>query len=112
MTIGWLLRRALNIGLESQVVGIMERVTPPLTEKYGFTTEDIGYFEVHWKTDGMHSARAYELVSKHASTAELRSECLACVARETEMRWLFTDGIYQAFVTGAEANTQTLAPLQ
>jgi pyrroloquinoline-quinone synthase len=95
----WLIAAAaLNIGLESQVVGIMERVTPPLTEKYGFQTADIGYFEVHWKTDGIHSARAYELVSKHASTPELRSECLARVTRATEMRWLYTDGIYHALV--------------
>jgi pyrroloquinoline-quinone synthase len=95
----WLIAAAaLNIGLESQVVGIMERVTPPLTEKYGFTTADIGYFEVHWKTDATHSARAYQLVSKYANTPDLRSECLARVARATEMRWLFTDGIYQKFV--------------
>lgn len=95
----WLIAAAaLNIGLESQVVGIMERVTPPLTEKYGFATADIGYFEVHWKTDRIHSARAYDLVSKYADSPELRSQCLARVARATEMRWLFTDGIYQAFV--------------
>jgi hypothetical protein len=34
---------------------------------------------------------------------ELRSECLARVARATEMRWLFTDGIYRAFVVGEGA---------
>ncbi|MBV8771681.1 MAG: iron-containing redox enzyme family protein [Deltaproteobacteria bacterium] len=89
---------ALNIGLESQVIGIMERVTPPLTEKYGFASADISYFEVHWKMDGLHSARAYELVSRYANNPELRSQCLARVARATEMRWLFTDGINQAFI--------------
>ncbi len=90
----------LNIGLESQVVGIMERVTPPLIEKYGFKDADIGYFEVHWKTDAMHSERAYQLVDKYATTPELGAECLARVARATEMRWLFTDGIYRTFVSG------------
>ena len=106
----WLVAAAaLNIGLESQVVGIMERVTPPLTEKYGFTSADIGYFEVHWKTDRMHSERAYELVSKHANTIELRDACLIRVTRATEMRWLFTDGIYRTFVDGAQAETQTIA---
>lgn len=36
----WLVGAAgLNIGLESQVVGVMERVMPPLTEKYGFTND-------------------------------------------------------------------------
>jgi len=109
----WLVAAAgLNIGLESQVVGIMERVTPPLTEMYGFTNADIGYFDVHWKTDGMHSARAYDLVSRHASTPELRLECLARVARATEMRWLFTDGIYRTFVTDEEANIHGLPPIQ
>jgi pyrroloquinoline-quinone synthase len=101
---------ALNIGLESQVVGIMERVTPPLTEKYGFAGADIGYFEVHWKTDAIHSARAYELVSKHATTPELQSECLARVARATDMRWLFTDGIYWAFVSSAGADEHGRVP--
>ncbi len=90
----------LNIGLESQVVGIMERVTPPLLEKYAFKNAEIGYFEVHWKSDTMHSERAYQLVDKYAATPELRAECLARVARATEMRWLFTDGIYRTFVTG------------
>jgi pyrroloquinoline quinone (PQQ) biosynthesis protein C len=79
------------------------KVTPPLTEKYGFTSADIGYFEVHWKTDRMHSARAYELISKHATSSELRAECIARVARATDMRWLFTDGIYRAFVIDADA---------
>lgn len=100
----WLVAAAaLNIGLESQVVGIMERVTPPLIQKYGFATSDIGYFEVHWKTDQMHSARAYELISKHATSPELRAACLARVARATEMRWLFTDGIYRECVINAKA---------
>jgi pyrroloquinoline-quinone synthase len=100
----WLVAAAaLNIGLESQVVGIMERVTPPLIEKYGFTSADIGYFEIHWKTDRVHSARAYELISKHATSSELRAECIARVARATDMRWLFTDGIYRAFVIDADA---------
>ncbi len=93
----------LNIGLESQVVGIMERVTPPLLEKYGFKDADIEYFEVHWKTDAAHSERAYHLVDKYAATPELRAECLARVARATEMRWMFTDGIYRTFVTGEAA---------
>ena len=95
----------LNIGLESQVVGIMERVTPPLTEKYGFRNADIGYFEVHWKTDTMHSERAYQLVCKYAATPELQGECLARVTRATEMRWLFTDGIYHAFVAADRSSS-------
>jgi pyrroloquinoline-quinone synthase len=106
----WLVGAAgLNIGLESQVVGIMERVTPPLIEKYGFSSAEIGYFEVHWKTDAMHSERAFDLVSKHAASAELRAECLARVAQAAEMRWLFTDGIYQRFVINAEAERDQLA---
>ena len=90
----------LNIGLESQVVGIMERVTPPLKEKYGFVDDEIGYFLVHWATDAMHSERAFQLVDKYARSPEIQAECLARVARATEMRWLFTDGIYRTFVTG------------
>jgi pyrroloquinoline-quinone synthase len=107
----WLVGAAgLNIGLESQVVGIMERVTPPLVDKYGFTDDDIGYFQVHWKNDAVHSERAYELVSRYAVTAELRAECLARVARATEMRWLFTDGIYRTFVIGDQANPVPRSP--
>ena len=33
-------------------------------------------------------------------TAGGRRECLARVARATEMRWTFTEGIYRTFVTG------------
>jgi pyrroloquinoline-quinone synthase len=101
---------ALNIGLESQVVGIMERVTPPLLDKYSFSNTDIGYFEVHWKTDSMHAERAYRLVSKYATTAELQAECLARVARATEMRWLFTDGIYRTFVVAEDAASEQSQP--
>ena len=89
----------------------MERVTPPLTEKYGFTNDKIGYFEVHWKTDTMHSMRAYELVSKFAASPELHAECLTRVARATEMRWLFTDRIYRTFVSGENANQPRTAVL-
>ena len=97
----WLVGAAgLNIGLESQVVGIMERVTPPLIDKYRFKPGEIDYFEVHWKTDQMHSERAFQIVDKFATTDELRRECLARVARATEMRWLFTDGVYRSFVEG------------
>jgi pyrroloquinoline-quinone synthase len=88
----------LNIGLESQVVGIMERVTPPLIEKYGFEEREVDYFMVHWKTDQMHSQRAYEIVDRYARTSEVQKECLMRVGRATEMRWLFTDGIYRTFV--------------
>ncbi len=78
----------------------MERVTPPLLDKYGFSRDEVGYFIHHWETDAMHSERAFQLVDKYARTPELQAECLARVARATEMRWLFTDGIYRTFVTG------------
>lgn len=90
----------LNIGLESQVVGIMERVTPPLRERYGFRPEEIGYFDVHLATDHVHAERAYAIVDKHAQTPDLQVACVARVARATEMRWLFTDGIQRACGAG------------
>jgi pyrroloquinoline-quinone synthase len=55
---------------------------------------------VHWKTDQMHSQRAYEIVDKYARAPEVQKECLTRVGRATEMRWLFTDGIYRTFVDG------------
>ena len=44
--------------------------------------------------------RAYEIVDKYARAPEVQKECLARVGRATEMRWLFTDGIYRTFVEG------------
>jgi len=59
----------------------------------------------------MHSARAYELVSRHADTIELQAECLVRVARATEMRWLFTDGIYRTFVAGEYESARRPEPI-
>ncbi|HZO81991.1 MAG TPA: hypothetical protein VFB33_09895 [Candidatus Binataceae bacterium] len=46
-------------------------------------------------------------MDKYAMTPELCAEGLARVARATEMGWLFTQGIYRAFVTPEARSAST-----
>lgn len=89
---------ALVVGLESQVPDIYRKQTPVLREKYGFTDEEIEFFDLHIVSDEIHGERGYQIVLNHADTPELQQRCLEIVRVGAQMRRMYMDGLYRAYV--------------
>lgn len=89
---------ALVVGLESQVPSIYRKQTPVLREKYGFTDEEVEFFDLHIVSDEIHGERGYQIVLEHANTPELQQRCLKICEIGAEMRLMYTNGLYQAYV--------------
>lgn len=88
----------LVVGLESQVPAIYRKQTPILREKYGFTDEEVEFFDLHIVSDEIHGERGYQIVLEHADTVELQQRCLEIVRIGAQMRFMYTDGLYRAYV--------------
>lgn len=89
---------ALVVGLESQVPAIYRKQTPILREKYGFTDEEVEFFDLHIVSDEIHGERGYQIVLEHADTPELQQRCLDIVRVGAQMRYMYTDGLYRSYV--------------
>jgi pyrroloquinoline-quinone synthase len=89
---------ALVVGLESQVPSIYRRQTPTLREKYGFSDEEVGFFDLHIVSDEIHGERGFQIVLEHATTAELQQRCLKICEVGAEMRLLYTTALYRDYV--------------
>lgn len=88
----------LVVGLESQVPSIYRRQTPTLREKYGFTDEEVEFFDLHIVSDEIHGERGYQIVLEHAKTVELQQRCLKICEIGAEMRLLYTTALYNDYV--------------
>jgi pyrroloquinoline-quinone synthase len=88
----------LVVGLESQVPSIYRRQTPTLREKYGFTDEEVEFFDLHIVSDEIHGERGYQIVLEHANTPELQRRCLKICEVGAEMRLLYTTALYRDYV--------------
>lgn len=88
----------LVVGLESQVPSIYRRQTPTLREKYGFTDEEVEFFDLHIVSDEIHGERGYQIVLEHATTVELQQKCLRICEIGAEMRLLYTNALYRDYV--------------
>jgi pyrroloquinoline-quinone synthase len=88
----------LLVGLESQVPQIYKRTTPPLTEKYGFTNDEILFFRLHIVADTEHGKRGYDLVERLADTDAKKQACLRAVREAGQMRRLYLDSLYNEYV--------------
>lgn len=88
----------LVVGLESQVPSIYRRQAPALREQHGFTDEEVEFFDLHIVSDEIHGERGYQIVLEHADTPELQRQCLRICEVGAEMRLLYTDGLYRAYV--------------
>ncbi len=88
----------LVVGLESQVPSIYRRQTPTLREKYGFTDEEVEFFDLHIVSDEIHGERGYQIVLEHADTVELQQECLKICEIGAQMRLLYTTALYYDYV--------------
>ena len=94
---------ALVVGLESQVPSIYRRQTPTLREVYGFTDEEVEFFDLHIVSDEIHGERGYQIVLEHANTVELQQRCLRICEIGAEMRLLYTTALYNDYVATDEA---------
>lgn len=97
---------ALVVGLESQVPDIYRRQTPPLREKYGFTDEEIEFFDLHIVSDEIHGERGYQIVLEHANTVELQQACLEIIRVAARMRWGYMESLYNEY---AKADLEAVA---
>ncbi|MGO4886697.1 TenA family transcriptional regulator [Anaerobacillus sp. MEB173] len=89
---------ALIVGLESQVPAIYRKQTPILRESYGFTDEEVEFFDLHIVSDEIHGERGYKIVLEYANTPELQQRCLEIVRTGADMRRMYMDGLYQAYL--------------
>jgi pyrroloquinoline-quinone synthase len=88
----------LIVGLESQVPSIYRRQTPTLRDKYGFTDEEVEFFDLHIVSDEIHGERGYQIVLEHANTPELQQRCLRICEIGAEMRLSYTTALYRDYV--------------
>lgn len=88
---------ALVVGLESQVPDIYRKQTPALREQYGFTDEEIEFFDLHIVSDEIHGERGYKIVLDHADTPELQQRCLEVVRTGAKMRRMYMDGLWREY---------------
>lgn len=91
----------LVVGLESQVPSIYRKQTPTLRDTYGFTDEEVEFFDLHIVSDEIHGERGYQIVLEHARTYELQQKCLKICEIGAQMRLLYTTALYNEYV-GAE----------
>lgn len=89
---------ALVVGLESQVPSIYRRQIVPLREVYGFTEDEIEFFDLHITSDEVHGERGYQIVLDHADTPQLQQRCLKMCRWGAEMRFSYTQGLYDHYV--------------
>ncbi len=88
----------LVVGLESQVPSIYRKQTPTLREKYGFTDEEVEFFDLHIVSDEIHGERGYQIVLEHATTIELQQRCIKICEVGAQMRLLYTTALYNDYV--------------
>jgi pyrroloquinoline-quinone synthase len=88
----------LVVGLESQVPSIYRRQTPTLRNKYGFTDEEVEFFDLHIVSDEIHGERGYQIVLEHATTVEMQQRCLKICEIGAQMRLLYTTALYHDYV--------------
>lgn len=88
----------LVVGLESQVPSIYRKQTPKLREHYGFTDEEVEFFDLHIVSDEIHGERGYQIVLELADTVDLQQRCLKICEIGAQMRLLYTTALYNDYV--------------
>jgi pyrroloquinoline-quinone synthase len=88
----------LVVGLESQVPSIYRKQTPVLRDKYGFTDEEVEFFDLHIVSDEIHGERGYQIVLEHADTVDLQQRCIRICEIGAQMRLMYTGGLWDAYV--------------
>ena len=96
---------ALVVGLESQVPQIYKKQIVPLREVYGFTEDEIEFFDLHITSDEVHGERGYQIVLETADTPAHQQRCLQFVRWGAEMRFSYTRSLYDTYVAPDLAKT-------
>ena len=98
---------AMFVGLESQFLGICEKVVPALREHYGYApgAREIRFFEEHIEADALHGSKGLALVEKYCDTPELRQQAIDAVRDATVRRWRYMNGIYWFALYGRDDDT-------
>lgn len=89
---------ALVVGLESQVPSIYKKQIVPLREVYGFTEDEIEFFDLHITSDVVHGERGYQIVLDLATTPELQQRCIKLCEWAADMRFSYTRALYDNYV--------------
>ena len=69
-----------------------------LREKYGFSDEEVEFFDLHIVSDEIHGERGFQIVLEHANTVELQKKCLKICEIGAEMRLLYTTALFNDYV--------------
>ncbi|MBT1158045.1 iron-containing redox enzyme family protein [Aminobacter anthyllidis] len=101
----------LVVGLESQVPSIYRKQTPTLRDSYGFTDEEVEFFDLHIVSDEIHGERGYQIVLEHARTVEMQQRCLRICEVGAQMRLLYTTALYNDYVAG-DVKLGRVAPME
>jgi pyrroloquinoline-quinone synthase len=98
------------IGLESQFLGICQKIVPALHQYYGHKSgaRAIRFFEEHIQADAIHGSKGFAIVEKYCSTAELQFRALRTVEEATIRRWRYMNDIYWYTLHGKADDTPTL----
>ena len=78
---------AMFVGLESQFLGICQRVVPALHEHYGYApgAREIRFFAEHIEADALHGSKGLALVQKYCDTPELKQQAIEAVREPPHM---------------------------
>ena len=101
----------LVVGLESQVPSIYRKQTPTLRDSYGFTDEEVEFFDLHIVSDEIHGERGYQIVLEHARTVEMQERCLKICEVGAQMRLLYTTALYNDYVA-EDVKLGRVAPME
>jgi len=101
----------LVVGLESQVPSIYRKQTPTLRDRYGFTDEEVEFFDLHIVSDEIHGERGYQIVLEHARTVEMQERCLKICEVGAQMRLLYTTALYNDYVA-EDVKLGRVAPME
>ncbi|AMS39274.1 TenA family transcriptional regulator [Aminobacter aminovorans] len=101
----------LVVGLESQVPSIYRKQTPTLRDSYGFSDEEVEFFDLHIVSDEIHGERGYQIVLEHARTVEMQERCLKICEVGAQMRLLYTTALYNDYVA-EDVKLGRIAPME
>ena len=82
---------------------IYKKQIVPLRETYGFTEDEIEFFDLHITSDEVHGERGYQIVLDGADTPALQQRCLQFVRWGAEMRFSYTRSLYDTYVAPDQA---------
>jgi pyrroloquinoline quinone (PQQ) biosynthesis protein C len=72
-------------------------------DKYGFSDEEVEFFDLHIVSDEIHGERGYQIVLEHATTVELQQRCIKICEIGAQMRLLYTTALYNDYVCAEPA---------